>query len=67
LGPSAPSVTVLARGAVDEPPVVASDGRGFLVVWRALESNGARVTVLGTRVDPAGRGLDRPARELGHR
>ena len=64
-GPLSPRVTLLERGAADEGPAVASDGRGFLVAWRPRQVNGARVAIYGTRVDPSGVGLDRPARELG--
>jgi hypothetical protein len=61
----APRVTLLERRTGDEGPALATDGRGFLVAWRPRQMNGARVTIVGTRVDAAGTGLDMPARELG--
>ena len=63
--PITPRVTLLERGAADEGPAVASDGRGFLVAWRPRQMGGARVDIFGTRVDPTGVGIDRPARALG--
>jgi hypothetical protein len=61
----APPVTLLERGAADEGPAVASDGRSFLVAWRPRQENSARVAIVGTRVGATGVGLDQPARELG--
>ena len=62
---TAPPVTVLERRAAEEDPAVASDGQSFVVAWRPRQENGARVDIVGTRVDARGQGLDRPARALG--
>ena len=58
-------IVQLQLNAVLERSGVATDGRGFLVVWRRTESNGNRFMLFATRVDGAGAPTDDPPLALG--